>query len=135
MKIFLDANILFSAAQSQSRMRAFITLLSKHAVCITSPYAAEEARRNLENKYPNTLPSLETLLKKCEIILAMATTVPITLPTKDLPILRGATAGNATYLLTGDQKDFGKFWGKTIHGVKIVSPKLLAEKLAKRGWL
>jgi hypothetical protein len=50
-------------------------------------------------------------------------------PLKDAPILGGAIAGQATHLLTGDERDFGKFWGKTIQGVKIVSPRMLAEEL------
>lgn len=48
---------------------------------------------------------------------------------KDVPILSGAIAGRATHLLTGDERDFGKFWGKTIQGVKIISPRMLAEEL------
>jgi len=37
--------------------------------------------------------------------------------------------------LTGDEKDFGRYFGETIEGVKVVSPKLLAEELADRGLL
>jgi hypothetical protein len=29
----------------------------------------------------------------------------------------------------------GRCWGKTIQGVTIVSPRMLAEELVKRGWL
>jgi len=53
----------------------------------------------------------------------------VELPLKDVPILGGAIAGHATHLLTGDERDFGKYWGKTIQGVKIVSPRMLAEEL------
>lgn len=53
----------------------------------------------------------------------------VELPLKDIPILGGAIAGHAIYLLTGDEKDFGKFWGETIQGVKIVSPKMLVQEL------
>jgi len=41
----------------------------------------------------------------------------------------GAIAGQATHLLTGDERDFGRFWGKTVQGVKIVSPRMLVEEL------
>jgi len=51
------------------------------------------------------------------------------LPLKDRPILGGAIGGRATHLLTGDERDFGKYWGRTIQGVKIVSPKMLAEEM------
>jgi hypothetical protein len=38
-------------------------------------------------------------------------------------------------LLTGDQTDFGHLFGKTIAGVRVVSPKMLAEELVKLGWI
>lgn len=38
-------------------------------------------------------------------------------------------------LLTGDERDFGLYYGRTIQGVKIVSPRQLADKLVQRGWL
>ena len=75
------------------------------------------------------MKALERLLKKCEIISQLAPDVEAGLPLKDVPILGGAIAGQATYLLTGDERDFGKLWGKTIQGVKIISPRMLVEEL------
>ncbi|MDE3067878.1 MAG: DNA-binding protein [Verrucomicrobiota bacterium] len=135
MRIFLDANILFSAAQPHSRMRAFLEVLFDRADCLTNAYALEEARRNLELKFPEGLKTLELLAGRCQMVSQLATDLDVKLPLKDAPILGGAVAGRATHLLTGDQKDFGKFWGKTIQGVKIVSPRMLAGELVKRGWL
>jgi len=86
-------------------MRAFLDVLLQHGECLTSDYAVEEARRNLELK------------------------------AKDIPILGGAIAGNASHLLTGDERDFGAFFGKTIRGVKIVSPRMLADELVRQGLL
>jgi predicted nucleic acid-binding protein len=129
MKIFLDANILFSAALPHSRMRAFLDLLFDQAGCLTNEYAIEEARRNLAAKFPEGVKTLERLVKKCEIVSRLAVGLEVELPSKDQPILGGAVAGNATHLLTGDERDFGKFWGKTIQGVKIVSPRMLAGEL------
>lgn len=129
MRVFLDANILFSAALSHSRMRAFLDVLSEWAECLTNSYALEEARRNLTVKFPASVKSLEHLVKHCEIVVQLAPDLKVELPLKDMPVLRGAIAGHATHLLTGDERDFGKFWGKTIQGVKIVSPRILAEEL------
>ena len=112
MRIFLDANILFSAAQAHSRMKAFVDLLL-----------------NLATKFPDGVKGLERLLKHCEITSQITTDLKVELALKDVPILGGAIAGHATHLLTGDEKDFGKFWGKTIQGVKVVSPRMLAEVL------
>ncbi len=135
MRVFLDANILFSAAQSHSRMRAFLEVLFREGECVTNAYAVEEARRNLELKSPASLRPLEALCKRCELIPAIVANLDVALPAKDLPILGGAVAGQATHLLTGDRQDFGVHFGKTIQGVKVVSPKLLAEELVRRGLL
>ena len=129
MRIFLDANILFSAALPKSRMSAFLEIISDRAEFLTNAYAHEEARRNLELKFPGSLKALERLVEKCEMISQLASDLEIDLPHKDRPILGGAIAGRATHLLTGDERDFGKFWGKTIQGVKIISPKMLAEEM------
>ncbi|MGH7992848.1 MAG: PIN domain-containing protein [Limisphaerales bacterium] len=131
MRIFLDANILFSAAQPQSRMSTFLELMFERGECLTNAYAAEEARRNLALKSPGTLKALERLVKRCEMVSRLAADLEADLPLKDQPILGGAIAGRATHLLTGDERDFGKFWGKTVQGVKIVSPRMLAEELLK----
>lgn len=129
MRIFLDANILFSAAQSHSRMRAFLDVLLDRAECLTNEYAVEEARRNLAAKFPDGLKGLEHMVKQCEIISRLTTALEIELALKDVPILGGAIAGHATHLLTGDERDFGRFWGRTVQGVKIISPRMLAEEL------
>ena len=132
MRIFLDANILFSVAQPHSRMRAFLEVLFYQAKCLTNAYAVEEARRNLELKFPAGLKALEKLTGRCEMVSQLVTDLDVKLPAKDLPILGGAIAGHATHLLTGDEKDFGKFWGKTVQGVRIVSPKMLVQELRLR---
>lgn len=129
MRIFLDANILFSAAHSHSRMRSFLDVLFAQEECLTNAYAVEEARRNLAVKSPDGVKALARLVKRCEMVSQLATDLEIGLPAKDQPILGGAIAGHATHLLTGDERDFGKFWGKTVQGVKIVSPQMLVEEL------
>jgi hypothetical protein len=127
MRIFLDANILFSGAQSQSRMRAFLAVLTERAKLVTNEYAIEEARRNLSAKSPDALKNLERLVQQCDVVPQLLTDLEIDLASKDVPILGGAIAGGATHFLTGDERDFGKFWGKTIRGVKTIrrecSPK------------
>ncbi len=110
-------------------MRAFLDVLLDQARCLTNEYAIEEARRNLAAKFPDGVKVLERLLKQRAIVSQLVTDLEVELPLKDRPILGGAIAGNATYLLNGDERDFGKFWGKTIQGVKIVSPRMLAGEL------
>ena len=135
MRIFLDANILFSGALPQSRMRAFLDFLCRECECVTNAYAVEEARRNLAAKFPAALRHLDAIVKKCELVPAVKTDFKVKLALKDVPILGGALAAQADYLLTGDEKDFGRFFGEMIDGVKIVSPKMLAEELTELGLL
>lgn len=135
MRVFLDANILFSGALEGSRMYALLDLIFKNGDCLTNGYAAEEARRNLALKYPRAMARLDKILKKCSLVSGLSAHVPVKLDEKDLPILAGAIAGRATHLLTGDAGDFGALFGKTVHGVKIVSPQLLAQEFVALGLL
>jgi predicted nucleic acid-binding protein len=135
MRIFLDANILFSGTLPQSRMRAFLDFLCRECDCVTNAYAVEEARRNLAAKFPAAVRHLDAIVKKCELVPAVKTDFKVKLALKDVPILGGTLAAQAKYLLTGDEKDFGQFFGKTIDGVKVVSPKMLAEELTGLGLL
>ena len=116
MRVFLDANILLSGAPPGSRMRAFLEVLFKNAECLASDYAVEEVRRNLRLKRPAGLYHLDHLLRKCELVTGQAVEVSIELKAKDVPILAGAIAGKATHLLTGDQRDFGHWFGRSIRG-------------------
>ena len=122
--VFLDANILFSAAY---RSDAGIKRLWKlsGARLITSAYAAEEARRNLG--YPEQREDLEGLLDSVEVV---TTALPaehllystVKLPEKDQPILLAAIGTGATHLLTGDFRHFGPYYGERIQGVLILPP-------------
>jgi hypothetical protein len=46
----------------------------------------------------------------------------ITLPAVDRPILQAAIAAGATYLLTGDKAHFGRYYSRSLHGVRILPP-------------
>ncbi|MBW4533381.1 MAG: PIN domain-containing protein [Pleurocapsa minor HA4230-MV1] len=135
MKVFLDANILFSAAAPKSNVAKLIDLVQKHGQCVTSPYAVEEARKNLQLKQFGSLEIFELLLTTVTISNKLVLDLPVTIKSKDIPILGSAIAQQCTYLLTGDKRDFGLFFGKTIAGVMVVSPRLLAEDLVNKGFL
>jgi uncharacterized protein len=121
-RVFLDANVLFSAAYRQG---AGLLNLWKVAdvELVTSGYAAEEARRNLDT--PDRRARLERLLAAVAIVAeAPSTMLPthVLLPNKDEPILRAAIATGATHLLTGDLRDFGRLLGRRIGGVLVQTP-------------
>lgn len=135
VKIFLDANILFSAAVPKSNVAKLINLAQQHGQCVTSPYAVEEARKNLELKKFGSLEVFELLLTTVTSSNKLILNLPVTIKSKDIPILGSAIAQKCTYLLTGDKRDFGFLFGKTVAGVIIVSPKLFAEELVTKGLL
>jgi len=135
MRVFLDANVLFSGALPNSRMHAFLMFLTARADCVTNAYALSEALRNLELKFPASIPVLEDFAHRCSVSISFSSEVPVALKPKDRPILASAIAASATHLMTGDVTDFGHLFGKTIAGVKVVSPRMLAEELVTLGWL
>ncbi|MBI3968318.1 MAG: hypothetical protein HY329_21990 [Chloroflexi bacterium] len=55
--------------------------------------------------------------------LEWAADLGIHLPKKDRPILLASIEVGATYLLTGDYRHFGRFYGRPIRGVTILSPR------------
>ena len=121
-RVFLDANVLFSAAYREGA--GLLALWRASAVeLLTSGYAAEEARRNLET--PERRVRLEHLLDEVEIVPEVPDVVlprGVRLPGKDAPILRAAIASGATHLLTGDLRDFGPLLGRRVGGVLVQTP-------------
>jgi len=110
VKLFLDANILFTAARTPAGKAAFVIACGGEGYwqLVTSAYAVEEARRNLERKTPAALRQLPDLLGNFEIVVpSPAVPCPDVLPVKDRPIFQAAHTGAASHLLTGDLKDFG----------------------------
>ena len=122
-RLFLDANILFSAAYRPGAGVARLWELSD-VVLLTSSYVVEEARRNLTDANQRT--RLEELLKKIEVGEAMMLPPElrgeIDLPEKDWPVLGGAAAAGATHLITGDLRHFGPFFGEAVLGVLVLRP-------------
>lgn len=124
-RLFLDANILFSAAYSADSPLLELWRL-KQALLFSSGYSLEEARRNLALLRPDRLSNLQQLIAKVQLADAPPlATVPIearALPQKDLPILLAAIEARATHLLTADKRHFGPLRGKTLEGVLVLTP-------------
>jgi predicted nucleic acid-binding protein len=121
-RVFLDANVLFSAA---SRADAGILKLWKlnGVELLTSAYALEEARINLYEEEQRA--RLDRLTRAMEVIASHpqgALPSGVKLPLKDQPILLAAIKTQATHLLTGDLTHFGHYFGRTIAGVLILPP-------------
>ena len=136
MRIFLDANILFSAAKSDGAIRLLLALLVRAGhTCCADGHVIEEARRNLAAKASGGVAYLETILRGVEVTSAhpadSAGTRELPLPEEDRPVLAAAIRLGCEVLVTGDKTHFGPLLGATIHGFTIYSPRSLADKLLK----
>ena len=80
IRVFLDANVLFTAAHNPSGKAAFLIELAAGGAfkLFTSSYAREEAERNIIAKYPSCADLFSQLLKSI-------TVVPVTLISTDYP--------------------------------------------------
>lgn len=125
-RLFLDANVLFSASyRINSPLRQLWLLAGKDVVTlVTSTYAVAEVQRNIQAE--GQLERLEKLLSQVEVrALPPSTMMPAELPElpeKDRPILLAAIAAKATHLITSDFTHFGPLYGKTVEGVLILPP-------------
>ena len=124
MRIFLDANVLFSAAKSDGAVRRLLALLVEAGhECWADGYVVEEARRNLIAKASAGVPTLDTLLARIHLAAAhphpAAPEETLAIPEKDRPVLAAAIRSECAALVTGDRNHFGAFYGKTPGGVTI----------------
>jgi uncharacterized protein len=130
MRIFLDANILFSAAKTDGSTRELLRLLrTKGHELWADGYVLEEARRNL----PEGVRALDAVVTGIRVAEAHPADAgqrfSAKLPEKDRPVLAAAVRLGCEALVTGDRSHFGALYGKTVAGVAVHSPRSLAEAL------
>ena len=134
MRVFLDANILFSAAKTAGAVRDLLARLEAgdHVLCADA-YVVGEARRNLATKGPEALAELETLLGRIETAAFLPAALPARVAAlvheKDRPVVAAAVRLRCDALVSGDRTHFGALYGKELLGVAIHSPRSLAEWL------
>lgn len=135
MRLFLDANVIFSAAHSaQGRAQELVALArAGHRRLYSSRHALDEARRNLEHKSRDFEARLDVSLG--QITLRAEAPAQLLdwahgegLPVQDAQILAAAVHAGAELLVTGDARHFGPLFGKVLRGVRVVT---LAEALAR----
>ena len=136
MRVFLDANILFSAAWKSGADAALLFDLAEasDAHLTTSRLALEEARRNIERKRPARRSVLERFAQRVSIGKEplpshLAVAREHGLPDKDVPILAAAIAQRADMLVTGDRRDFGHLYNARPAGVEVIGLSRAIERL------
>lgn len=131
-RIFLDANVLFSAAYGSPGIQRLWDM-ARNGQCkiIASAYVIEEARRNLES--PEHLSRLERLIEEIEVVPESDPEMPcpIALAEKDRPVVIAAIQAGATHLLTGDLKHFRSHLGQVVQGLRIQTPREYLNRLSR----
>ena len=129
MLVFLDANVLCSAAWSTpSRLELFWALAQAgHCTLCTSAFATDEARRNINAKRPESAQKLESLLSKMKQFpespaAGIAWARERGLPEKDAPILAAAAQAGAQLVVTGDKEHFGHLYAQALGDLRVLPP-------------
>jgi len=129
MRLFLDANVIFSAAHNSAGNARGLFQLAQQQRCelVTSPYALEEAQRNILLKYPDRAGEFEHLLPVLTVAAEalpdrVAWAVAQCIPVKDAPILAAAVQSQVDLLVTGDRTHFGHLYGQVLQKVVITTP-------------
>lgn len=123
-RVFLDANVLFSVAYGSPSLLRFWELARTGKVeLLTSRYALEEARRNLDNEVQKS--RLEELARELTLVPEppFDTPCPVPLPEKDRPLLVAALRAGVTHFVTGDRRHFGRYFGARVGGVLVCTPR------------
>jgi predicted nucleic acid-binding protein len=135
VRLFFDANVLFTAAHNPAGRAAAIVLLARAGACSihTSPHALEEASRNLRVKYPAAMSALDRLVSVVSVepeasAKDVGWALEQGLPAGDAPILAAAVHARCDVLVTGDRTHFGPLYGRRLHGVEVLPP---ADALAR----
>jgi predicted nucleic acid-binding protein len=129
VRVFLDANVLFSAAyRDTGSVRAFFALAEAGAcTLVASAYAIEEARRNVALKHPQRMRDLDALVAALETCpepsaATLAWAVRTGLREKDAPILAAAVDAHCHVLATGDRTGFASLFGRRVRGTLVMLP-------------
>jgi len=130
MRVFCDANVLFSAANAASPLNELLRRTSERHTVVTSTLALLEAQRNIAIKRPAWAATLAALVQFIEVVPSLDAAVPVAIAAKDRPILATAIHSGCELLVTGDRLHFGHLFGQLTGGLTVVSPRDLAERLA-----
>jgi predicted nucleic acid-binding protein len=132
-RLFLDANVLISAARKDGSKVLRLWRLP-NVELITSEYVLIECRRNLPT--PDQQERFAGLMRSVRLAEFSTTTefqelpaVMNQLPEKDRPVLTDAIFAHADFLITGDKRHFGQWYGVSLLGIGIEPPSEIIDLL------
>ena len=140
-RVFLDANVLFSATLTANGVaRAIFNVARKRSDIRlhSSTYALEEARLNLKRKAPEALSELRNLLATVTILEEPSAALveqlaPLVPDPRDAHILAGAVSSGAHVLVTGTTKDFRELYGTRVRSTLVLRPREALDLLLPEG--
>ncbi len=144
-RVFLDANVIFAAADSSTgAARILVRLAKQEGSSITlfaTPYTIDEAERNIQRERPDALDAFDAVREHLSVglepseglVASLNAHLPngTRLPNKDLPVLGGAIVADADWLLTHDCEHFGSLYGRTVNDVEILRPGAALRRLQR----
>lgn len=121
-RLFLDANVLYSVAHGSPSIERLWRLQRNGQCCLlASRYVIDEAHRNLNQ--PEQRDRFQAALREVDLVPdAPIGPCPIDVPAKDRPVISAALKAKATHLITGDERDFGPYFGSAVTGMMIGRP-------------
>ena len=129
MRLFLDANVLFSAALSPEGASSRLFAFAGAGACelVASAFVVAEVTRNLRVKAPEAMDRGERRIACVGIVMEadarLVDRIGVQLPAKDRPILAAAVGCRATVLVTGDRRHFGPLFGRRFGGTVVLAPR------------
>jgi predicted nucleic acid-binding protein len=134
LRVFLDSNVLFSAAYSEkekSRSYIFFELRDLNIIEIyISNLVKFESVHNIKIKKPEKSGFLNELLSKVNILedIYIYYDDIKSLPENDRIILSSAVYNDMDFFITGNTKDFLPFYNKKLSNTLILTPKSFLEQ-------
>jgi predicted nucleic acid-binding protein len=129
MRIFIDANVLFSASNAGSGLSVLLSDLREECELVITSYVYDEVVRNLASKKPNWLPHLVEHMAHIHFVKNISgESAAQYINHKDAPVLAAAIETKCNYLISGDKKAFGALNGKKIKDTRILLVSDFAER-------
>jgi predicted nucleic acid-binding protein len=129
VRVFLDANVLFSASNLASSIADPLFLASESQELVTCEATRAEAWRNILLKRPAWIAGFLRNDPLVSVVGNSTREPPIAIVAKDAVVVASAVECGADLLVTGDRRHLGSLDGLVIEGVRIANVRDWAESV------